>query len=203
MSSTINARASARKTYALITTETRPSFKVPFEYNRQVSIDNPVKMPLEREGSKVHELENGTQDEDQQAKRRRTEAGKYSPQLRLSVLNDRFAAGSILRVTLTNFVTYTSAEFFPGPNMNLVIGPNGSGKSTIVCAICLGLGYSPNVLGRATAVSDFVQHGKDGAEIEIELALPENKSMIIKRKIKKDKNTSQFFVNGTPVIILV
>lgn len=160
-------------------------------------------MPLEREGSKVHELENGTQDEDQQAKRRRTEAGKYSPQLRLSVLNDRFAAGSILRVTLTNFVTYTSAEFFPGPNMNLVIGPNGSGKSTIVCAICLGLGYSPNVLGRATAVSDFVQHGKDGAEIEIELALPENKSMIIKRKIKKDKNTSQFFVNGTPFIILV
>jgi structural maintenance of chromosomes protein 5 len=80
--------------------------------------------------------------------------------------------------------------------MNLVIGPNGSGKSTIVCAICLGLGYSPNVLGRATAVGDFVQHGKDSAEIEIELALPANKSMVVKRKIKKDKNSSVFYVDG-------
>jgi chromosome segregation ATPase len=101
-----------------------------------------------------------------------------------------------MRVTLKNFVTYTSAEFYPGPNMNLVIGPNGSGKSTIVCAICLGLGYSANVLGRATAVGDFVQHGKDSAEIEIELALTANKSMIVKRKIKKDKNSSVFYVDG-------
>jgi predicted ATP-dependent endonuclease of OLD family len=101
-----------------------------------------------------------------------------------------------VRVTLKNFVTYTSAEFFPGPNMNLVIGPNGSGKSTIVCAICLGLGYSPNVLGRATAVGDFVQHGKDSAEIEIELAEENDKSVVIKRRIKKDKNLSTYWLNG-------
>jgi hypothetical protein len=104
--------------------------------------------------------------------------------------------GSIIRVALKNFVTYTSAEFFPGPNMNLVIGPNGSGKSTIVCAICLGLGYSPNVLGRATAVGDFVQHGKDSAEIEVELSLTATTSMIIRRKIKKDKNSSAFHLDG-------
>lgn len=53
--------------------------------------------------------------------------------------------GAIVRVKLTNFVTYTSAEFFPGPNLNMVIGPNGTGKSTLVCAICLGLGYAPKV----------------------------------------------------------
>jgi structural maintenance of chromosomes protein 5 len=53
--------------------------------------------------------------------------------------------GAIVRVKLTNFVTYTSAEFFPGPNLNMVIGPNGTGKSTLVCAICLGLGYGPKV----------------------------------------------------------
>ena len=54
-------------------------------------------------------------------------------------------AGAIVRVKLTDFVTYTSAEFFPGPRLNMVIGPNGTGKSTLVCAICLGLGWAPSV----------------------------------------------------------
>jgi structural maintenance of chromosomes protein 5 len=81
--------------------------------------------------------------------------------------------------------------------MNLVIGPNGSGKSTIVCAICLGLGYSPNVLGRASAISDFIQHGKDIAEIEIELAdREEGKTITVKRRIKRDNNTNTYFING-------
>ena len=53
--------------------------------------------------------------------------------------------GAIVRVKLTDFVTYTSAEFFPGPNLNMVIGPNGTGKSTLVCAICLGLGWGTQV----------------------------------------------------------
>jgi structural maintenance of chromosomes protein 5 len=80
--------------------------------------------------------------------------------------------------------------------MNLVIGPNGSGKSTIVCAICLGLGYKPDVLGRATALGDFVQHGKSCAEIEIELA-DGDVSIVIKRKINKDNNQSTYMINGT------
>lgn len=53
--------------------------------------------------------------------------------------------GAIVRVKLRNFVTYSSVEFFPGPNLNMVIGPNGSGKSTLVCAICLGLGWGSQV----------------------------------------------------------
>ena len=53
--------------------------------------------------------------------------------------------GSIVRVKLANFVTYTAVEFFPGPSLNMVIGPNGTGKSTLVCAICLGLGWGPQV----------------------------------------------------------
>ena len=53
--------------------------------------------------------------------------------------------GSIVRVKLINFVTYTKVEFFPGPSLNMVIGPNGTGKSTLVCAICLGLGWGPQV----------------------------------------------------------
>ncbi len=58
---------------------------------------------------------------------------------------EKHQPGSIVRVKLTNFVTYTSAEFFPGPSLNMVIGPNGTGKSTLVCAICLGLGWTPAV----------------------------------------------------------
>jgi hypothetical protein len=58
---------------------------------------------------------------------------------------DAFKPGSIVRIKVTNFVTYTSAEFFPGPKLNMVIGPNGTGKSTLVCAICLGLGWGPQV----------------------------------------------------------
>lgn len=57
----------------------------------------------------------------------------------------KYQPGAIVRVKLTNFVTYASVEFFPGPNLNMVIGPNGTGKSTLVCAICLGLGWGPKV----------------------------------------------------------
>lgn len=56
-----------------------------------------------------------------------------------------YKPGAIVRIKMTNFVTYNSAEFFPGPKLNMVIGPNGTGKSTLVCAICLGLGWGPQV----------------------------------------------------------
>jgi hypothetical protein len=56
-----------------------------------------------------------------------------------------YKPGAIVRIKVKNFVTYTAAEFFPGPKLNMVIGPNGTGKSTLVCAICLGLGWGPQV----------------------------------------------------------
>ena len=56
-----------------------------------------------------------------------------------------YQPGAIVRVKLINFVTYSSAEFYPGPSLNMVIGPNGTGKSTLVCAICLGLGWGTQV----------------------------------------------------------
>lgn len=56
-----------------------------------------------------------------------------------------YQPGSIVRVKLINFVTYTFAEFHLGPSLNMIIGPNGTGKSTLVCAICLGLGWGTQV----------------------------------------------------------
>lgn len=70
-----------------------------------------------------------------------------------------FQPGAIVRIKLKDFVTYTSAEFFPGPKLNMVIGPNGTGKSTLVCAICLGLGWGPQVRfgSHCTLATQFCQ----------------------------------------------
>ncbi|KAM3415661.1 hypothetical protein BST61_g9180 [Cercospora zeina] len=97
--------------------------------------------------------------------------------------------GSIVRISMRNFVTYTNATFHPGPNLNMIIGPNGTGKSTLVCGICLGLGWKPEHLGRAKDISEFVKHGCKEASIEIELrADPERQQTnpIISCKISRD-----------------
>ncbi|KAL8387282.1 hypothetical protein RB595_010025 [Gaeumannomyces hyphopodioides] len=109
-----------------------------------------------------------------------------------------YQPGAILRVTVDNFVTYEHAEFYPGPNLNMVIGPNGTGKSSLVCAICLGLGYHSNVLGRATSYGEFVKHGKDKATIEIELQKRpgDERNPVIKLRINREDNSRQFRVNG-------
>ncbi|PKY44897.1 P-loop containing nucleoside triphosphate hydrolase protein, partial [Rhizophagus irregularis] len=106
----------------------------------------------------------------------------------------RYQMGSIVRVNLKNFVTYDSVEFFPGPNLNMIIGPNGTGKSTIVCAIALGLGWNTSLLGRARDISDFVKHGQERASIEIELK-SEN-PIVITRTIEKSNNSSRWKING-------
>lgn len=109
--------------------------------------------------------------------------------------------GAIVRVKVTNFVTYTSAEFFPGPNLNMVIGPNGTGKSSLVCAICLGLGWGPQHLGRAKEVSEFIKNGCREATIEIELqkgetGLNSRQNPIFTRHMKREGNKSTYMING-------
>ncbi|KAK7537428.1 uncharacterized protein J3D65DRAFT_646049 [Phyllosticta citribraziliensis] len=102
--------------------------------------------------------------------------------------------GSVVRIKMTNFVTYTSSEFKCGSSLNMVIGPNGNGKSTLVCAICLGLGWSPQHLGRAKSVGEFVKNGTTEAAIEIELAGgPQTRG-----RNPKEDNKSFFFLDGQP-----
>jgi structural maintenance of chromosomes protein 5 len=109
-----------------------------------------------------------------------------------------YQPGAIVRVTVDNFVTYEHAEFRPGPNLNMIIGPNGTGKSSLVCAICLGLGYHSNVLGRATTFGEFVKHGRDHATVEIELQKrphdPAN--FVVKLLIDREDNSRKFWING-------
>ena len=110
----------------------------------------------------------------------------------------KFQPGSIVRVKLINFVTYAKAEFFPGPNLNMIIGPNGTGKSSLVCAICLGLGWNPNVLGRASNINEFVKHNSKAAYVEIELQRRANESEnhVVQLKIIHDGNGREWSLNG-------
>lgn len=95
-------------------------------------------------------------------------------------------------------------------SLNVVIGPNGTGKSTILCAICLGLGGQPPLLGRADDARTFISHNQEVAEIEIELA-PHKKSTahIIRRVIDRSKGaetgkgigSSTYFINNKTVNI--
>lgn len=68
----------------------------------------------------------------------------------------------------------------------MVVGPNGTGKSSILCAICLGLGGEPRLLGRADQVESFIQNGETEAEIELEVANEEGDDVIITRTIRSD-----------------
>ena len=105
--------------------------------------------------------------------------------------------GQIVRVSLKNFVTYDSVTFTPGPALNMIIGPNGTGKSTLVCALCLGLNWSPNLLGRAKEVSEFVKHGCAEAKVEIELKGHDGKrNLLIRREIQREGNKSTWHLNG-------
>ncbi|EEY64212.1 structural maintenance of chromosomes protein 5, putative [Phytophthora infestans T30-4] len=98
--------------------------------------------------------------------------------------SDEYVDGSIYRVKLHNFLTYSDAEFYPGPRLNLILGPNGTGKSSIVCALCVGLAGS----------TKFVRHEKESGYTEIELFF-ERGNKVIRRNIFRD-NKSTWQVNG-------
>nr|WJN25114.1 structural maintenance of chromosome protein [Sporisorium sorghi] len=110
---------------------------------------------------------------------------------------DKFLPGSIRRIALSNFLTYDSVEFRVGPYLNLICGPNGTGKSSIACAIALGLGGHPSLLGRASHLGSFVKRGETDGWIEIELqARPGSSNPVIRRTLTTSSNKSDWYVNG-------
>lgn len=80
----------------------------------------------------------------------------------------KFRPGFILSVKVTNFTTYTSAEFHLSPTLNMIIGPNGTGKSTLVAAICLGLGGRIELI-RRKSLKSMIKTGCSESTIEITL----------------------------------
>ena len=115
----------------------------------------------------------------------------------LFTFDNSYVQGSIVKIKLRNFVTYDYCEFSPGPQLNMIIGPNGTGKSTIVCAIALGLGGTPALLGRAKNIAEFVKTGEDEAMIQIELKRTGGRpNAVIQRTIQKTNNQSSWRLDG-------
>ncbi|XP_024935693.1 structural maintenance of chromosomes protein 5 [Cephus cinctus] len=102
--------------------------------------------------------------------------------------------GIITRLYVENFVTYDKVVVEPGRNLNLIIGPNGTGKSTIVCAIVLGLGGKPKIIGRALHIREYVKAGCSSSKIQIELK-DTNGSIVITREFDISNNTT-WQING-------
>ncbi|XP_062174170.1 structural maintenance of chromosomes protein 5 isoform X2 [Alnus glutinosa] len=112
---------------------------------------------------------------------------------------DDYMRGNIIEIELHNFMTFNHLKCKPGSRLNLVIGPNGSGKSSLVCAIALGLGGEPQLLGRATSVGAYVKRGEESGYIKISLRGDAKEEQItIMRKIDTH-NKSEWLFNGKVV----
>lgn len=74
-------------------------------------------------------------------------------------------------------------------------------QSSILCAICLGLGGEPRLLGRASELETFIQNGKDHAEIELEVVNEEeDENAVIRRVIRNDGGPKSAFTwNGASI----
>lgn len=107
----------------------------------------------------------------------------------------RFVEGSIIRLTMKNFLTYDYSVVYPGPDLNMIVGANGTGKSSIVCAICLGLAGKTAILGRGDKVGLYVKRGCNKGYVEIELYKREG-NIRINREIHVENNQSLWMLNG-------
>ncbi|KAL7618649.1 hypothetical protein Lser_V15G03887 [Lactuca serriola] len=112
---------------------------------------------------------------------------------------DDYLPGNIVEIEIRNFMTFNHLVCKPGSRLNLVIGPNGSGKSSLVCAIALGLGGEPQLLGRAGTIGAFVKRGEESGYTKITLrGDTPNEKIIITRKIDS-RNKSEWLFNGKTV----
>ncbi|GMH30635.1 hypothetical protein Nepgr_032478 [Nepenthes gracilis] len=112
---------------------------------------------------------------------------------------DDYLPGNITEIELHNFMTFNHLKCKPASRLNLVIGPNGSGKSSLVCAIALGLGGDPQLLGRATSVGAYVKRGEESGYIKITLRGHTSEEEVkITRKIDM-RNKSEWLLNGKMV----
>jgi hypothetical protein len=100
-----------------------------------------------------------------------------------------YAIGSIKRIKLHNFMSYSDAEVFdPGPRLNCIVGPNGTGKSSIVNALAIGLGGTLRLTDRGSATDDAIKKDCSDGYVEIELRTGggTGKNMIVRCDLKRE-----------------
>ncbi|TRY73305.1 hypothetical protein TCAL_02244 [Tigriopus californicus] len=79
-------------------------------------------------------------------------------------------AGTILRVSLKNFMCHASFTYRPQPRLNFLSGVNGSGKSAVLTAITFALGGTARTANRGTSTKSFVRTGATAATVELTLS---------------------------------
>ena len=124
----------------------------------------------------------------------------------MRMYRDNYGFGSIVRIRLINFQKYSDCIIRPGPFMNMLIGPNGTGKSTVVAAIALGLGASPQTVGRSKNPVEFIKYYCSMATIEIIIkclrpgetasGLPYIVFRRDIRRVSEGERQSDWFING-------
>ncbi|XP_034551442.1 structural maintenance of chromosomes protein 5 [Notolabrus celidotus] len=124
-----------------------------------------------------------------------TNSSKSSGSQSGTVGEGSYVEGSILRITMKNFLTYDHSVVYPGPSLNMIIGANGTGKSSIVCAICLGLAGKTAIVGRGDKVGIYVKRGCPKGSIELELYKKDG-NIVINREIHVENNHSLWMLNG-------
>ncbi|KAK4379719.1 hypothetical protein RND71_001581 [Anisodus tanguticus] len=125
--------------------------------------------------------------------------GRRTKRPKITRGEDDYMPGNITEIELHNFMTFSKLTCKPGSRLNLVIGPNGSGKSSLVCAIALGLGGEPQLLGRASSIGAFVKRGEESGYIKISLrGETKEDQLTIVRKIDT-RNKSEWIFNGKAV----
>lgn len=118
------------------------------------------------------------------------------------LIMEGFRNGSIVRVSMLNFLTFYNCEVFPGPRLNVILGPNGTGKSSITHAICLACGGKPESIGRSSDVKEFVKNDRQGqmheCYVEVDL-LNYDDVVAVRRNLSYDSNQSKYSINGKSV----
>jgi chromosome segregation ATPase len=67
-----------------------------------------------------------------------------------------------------------------------------------VCAIAIGLGASPKLLGRSDKLSEFVMQGCEDGYVEVEVFRQGRENHIIRRCFTKASDSSKFLLDGKP-----
>ena len=68
-----------------------------------------------------------------------------------------------------------------------------------MCAICIGLGGSPSILGRARDLGEYVRRGARGGWVEITLSTgPRSSPVVLRRDLTAGSNASEWRLDGAP-----
>lgn len=121
------------------------------------------------------------------------------PSEEFRVSSQRGGAGTILKISVENFMCHSSLKIEFSEWVNFITGQNGSGKSAILTALCVAFGIKAKGTQRATSLKDFIKNGCSYALVVVEMKNEGDDAfkhdvygdkIIIERRITESTNTT-------------